>query len=216
MFSSKKQITDSTALQSLSCIAPSEKEPAARHSTKSTFANRLCGGWQFAELPSSSCGTTVWECCAGSRFSGWSKVSKMSCGQTVERWNLEPSRWMRTFALSFATERCATPAGMSAACVRKLINNYTTPSKRSFFQALAIRAQSLAIPPQCSAPLWCRTTTLQVCKACLSNCHARKVQAVQPCRCNRAHLGDLSHHVVNLRRSYEGTNRSTKVTKGAL
>ena len=56
---------------------------------------------------------------------------------------------MRSFALSFAIERCATSARMSAVCVLLLINNRTTPSKRSFFQPWAILVQSVAIPPQC-------------------------------------------------------------------
>ena len=71
----------------------------------------------------------------------------MSCGQTVERWNLGRSRWMRSVELSFAVERCSTAAGMSAACVFLLINNHTTPS----FHAFAILAQSVAIPSQCDA-----------------------------------------------------------------
>ena len=71
----------------------------------------------------------------------------MSCGQTVERWNLGRSRWMRSVELSFAVERCSTAAGMSAACVFLLINNHTTAS----FHAFAILAQSVAIPSQCDA-----------------------------------------------------------------
>ena len=143
----------------------------------------------------------------------------MSWGKTVERWNLEPSRWMRSFALSFATERCATPAGMSAAYVCELINNYATPSKRSFFQALAISERKVwqflhnaACSPLVSHYHFAGLQSLFVESRPL-DCHARKVQAVQPCRCDRAHLRDLSHHVVNRRRSYKGTSRSTKVTK---